>query len=131
LTLFHAVDSNRNMLRSIIGFVCSVTKQLDRSYTERTLVKNATQLFPGNNNTDLKPGVYRHYKTGDPYCVLGCVLHTETNEILVLYRALRTSERNPLNMAFVRPRSMFTEHVVHNGQRVPRFQHEKPFQAIK
>ena len=35
----------------------------------------------------VQPGLYRHYK-GNLYEVLGIVTHSETEELLVLYRAL-------------------------------------------
>ena len=47
------------------------------------------------------PGLYRHYKNGDVYKVLGSVLHTETSETMVLYYAV--GKRNSHGMAFVRP----------------------------
>jgi hypothetical protein len=58
---------------------------------------------------------------------LGSVLHTETSEAMVLYCAVepineKARARNPHNMAFVRPTSMFMKKVEHEGQKVPRFQ---------
>ena len=63
-------------------------------------------------------GVYRHNKTGHRYEVIGEALHTETNELLVLYRPLYESSHE----LYARPRSMFVELVTINGQRVPRFE---------
>lgn len=79
-------------------------------------------LFPGPDGESPPPGVYRHYKNGDLYRVMGCVLHTETAETMVLYRALSACARNPLAMSFVRPLKMFAETVMHEGVEVPRFQ---------
>ena len=65
--------------------------------------------------TVVQPGKYRHYK-GNEYEVLGVARHSETMEELVVYRALY-GERG----LWVRPRTMFTESVVVDGRRVPRF----------
>lgn len=61
------------------------------------------------------PGLYRHYKGGF-YEVLGTARHSETLEPMVVYRALY-GERG----LWVRPAAMFTEAVVVNGVRQPRF----------
>lgn len=70
--------------------------------------------------TTIKQGRYRHYK-GKEYRVLGCAKHSETEEELVIYRALY-GDRD----LWVRPRSMFTEMVQVNGTSVPRFQLIEP-----
>ncbi|TAJ10038.1 MAG: DUF1653 domain-containing protein [Nitrospirae bacterium] len=64
----------------------------------------------------IPPGRYRHYK-GKDYEVLGSATHSETEEELVVYRALY-GERG----LWVRPEAMFVEEVVVDGRRVPRFQ---------
>lgn len=61
------------------------------------------------------PGRYRHYK-GNEYRVVGLAHHSETGEALVVYWALY-GERG----LWVRPAAMFTETVVVQGERVPRF----------
>jgi hypothetical protein len=63
----------------------------------------------------MKPGTYRHYK-GNLYEVLGVARHSETEEQLVVYRALY-GERG----LWVRPLAMFQEAVVVKGHEVPRF----------
>jgi len=63
----------------------------------------------------LKLGPYRHYK-GLLYEVLGVVSHSETLEAMVLYRA-EYGERG----LWVRPFAMFTEEVVIEGVKQPRF----------
>lgn len=63
----------------------------------------------------IKPGRYRHYK-GKEYEVIGCARHSETEEELVVYRALY-GDRG----LWVRPRAMFMEHVLIDGKPVPRF----------
>ena len=73
------------------------------------------------------PGFYRHYKNNDLYKVLGCVIHTETSEHMVLYQAVdlcgRSLTRNPDGMAFVRPIDMFVGTVEHKGKQMKRFEH--------
>ena len=74
------------------------------------------------SDTDLPPlpnlptGRYRHYKQLD-YEVLGVVRHSETLEPLVLYKELYGEQG-----LWVRPFAMFTEEVVVDGVRRPRFQ---------
>jgi hypothetical protein len=63
----------------------------------------------------LKPGRYRHYK-GNEYEVIDTVRHSETEEEMVLYRALYGARG-----LWVRPLAMFTETVVVDGNAVPRF----------
>lgn len=63
-----------------------------------------------------KPGLYKHYKHGRDYTVIDIVYHSETEEILVLYRA-EYGERQ----LWVRPLEMFVETVDVDGQRMPRF----------
>lgn len=63
----------------------------------------------------VEPGLYEHYK-GNRYRVIGTVRHSETEEVLVLYRALY-GERG----AWVRPLAMFTGTVRRAGATVQRF----------
>lgn len=63
-----------------------------------------------------KPGLYKHYKRGGDYTVVDTVYHSETEELLVLYRA-EYGERK----LWVRPLEMFVETVDVDGKRVPRF----------
>ncbi len=65
---------------------------------------------------DLKIGKYRHSKSGKEYEVLGIGLHSETQEQLVIYRALYGE-----GQLWVRPLSMFLETVEVEGKKVPRF----------
>ena len=63
----------------------------------------------------LKPGRYRHYKGGE-YQVIDIVIHSETEEEMVLYRPLYGEQR-----LWVRPLEMFVESVeLEDGCR-PRF----------
>ncbi|MBL0075744.1 MAG: DUF1653 domain-containing protein [Rhodocyclaceae bacterium] len=68
-----------------------------------------------NAPQDLRPGIYRHYK-GKLYEVIGSVHHSETREMLTLYRALY-GERG----LWVRPTAMFSEDVMVNGILQQRF----------
>jgi hypothetical protein len=64
---------------------------------------------------ELKIGKYRHYK-GKDYEVLGTATHSETDETLVVYRALYGARG-----LWVRPVEMFCESVMVEGRTVPRF----------
>jgi len=64
----------------------------------------------------LKKGIYRHYK-GNEYEVLMVAKHSETEEEMVVYRALYGEYGY-----WVRPLAMFTEKVKVNGKTVDRFQ---------
>ena len=63
----------------------------------------------------LTKGIYRHYK-GNQYQVIDLVQHSETQEWLVLYKALYGDYSS-----WVRPFTMFTESVVTENGAVPRF----------
>ena len=63
----------------------------------------------------IEPGLYRHYK-GNDYEVLGIATHSETEERVVVYRALYGEFG-----LWVRPLEMFEEAVVVEGIDVPRF----------
>ena len=64
---------------------------------------------------DIKPGIYRHFK-GKRYEVLDLARHSETEEWMVVYRALY-GERG----LWVRPASMWLETVKRDGQSFQRF----------
>jgi hypothetical protein len=66
------------------------------------------------------PGRYRHFKGGE-YEVIGIARHSETQELLVVYRPLYNDSG-----LWVRPVAMFLETVTHNGERVPRFTYIGP-----
>ena len=63
----------------------------------------------------LRAGIYRHYK-GLRYEVLDVAKHSETEEELVVYRALYGGRG-----LWARPLEMFTETVEVDGERVLRF----------
>ena len=60
-------------------------------------------------------GIYQHYK-GQKYEVLGCAHHSETEEVLVVYRALYSDYG-----LWVRPLAMFSGLVLIDGEQLPRF----------
>lgn len=62
-----------------------------------------------------KPGRYRHYK-GNEYTVEGIARHSETDELLVVYRPCYGEEG-----LWVRPLEMFMENVEVDGRVQPRF----------
>ncbi len=74
-------------------------------------------------------GTYRHYK-GNTYQVLGVAKHSETEEELVIYRALY----GELGL-WVRPLEMFCDNVEVEGKRIPRFEflqnQDGPFNTSK
>lgn len=63
----------------------------------------------------MKTGIYKHYK-GNRYEVIDTARHSETEELLVLYRTLYGDEN-----LWVRPFNMFFEKVEVNGLIVERF----------
>ncbi|HZV81691.1 MAG TPA: DUF1653 domain-containing protein, partial [Geobacteraceae bacterium] len=65
--------------------------------------------------TTIIPGKYRHYK-GREYQVLGMAKHSESEEVLVVYRCLY-GDRS----LWVRPLEMFLEAVTISGSSIPRF----------
>ncbi len=73
-------------------------------------------------------GVYEHFKSTPEdrryYQVLGVAQHTETSEVLVVYIALHATY--PGLRLKVRPLTMFTDMVEHNGTTVPRFRYLGP-----
>jgi hypothetical protein len=65
------------------------------------------------------PGIYRHYKKGDLYRVLGNVIHTETSEVMVFYERVNMPRER-----FVQPLQMFMEVVpcpCDQSRFIPRF----------
>lgn len=66
---------------------------------------------------NIQKGRYRHYKD-KLYEVYGVALHSETQEVLVVYKPLYESVAE----FWVRPYEMFVENVIIDGKSVPRFQ---------
>jgi len=65
---------------------------------------------------ELKKGLYRHYK-GNLYEVITTARHSETEEWMVVYKALYGEEG-----IWVRPYTMFTETINIEGKMVQRFE---------
>ena len=63
----------------------------------------------------LKEGIYKHYK-GNLYEVLMTAQHSETEEWMVVYKALYGEEG-----MWVRPYDMFMEKISIEGKKVQRF----------
>ncbi|MDQ1338646.1 MAG: hypothetical protein QG617_1613 [Campylobacterota bacterium] len=63
----------------------------------------------------MKTGIYEHYK-GNRYEVIDTVRDSESEELMVLYRALYGDEN-----LWVRAYTMFFEEVEVGGKSVPRF----------
>lgn len=66
----------------------------------------------------IRPGIYRHAKSGRLYRVHFVAKHSETLEDYVAYETLYD---NPKARFWLRPAAMFEELVEIDGQRVPRF----------
>ena len=64
---------------------------------------------------EIKLGRYRHYK-GNEYTVIGTARHSETLEELVVYR-----QNYGDYSIWVRPKQLFLETVMVEGQAIPRF----------
>ena len=63
-------------------------------------------------NTPKIHGIYRHYK-GDSYIVEAIATHSETGELMVVYRGLYDDA--PL---YARPLELFLDEVNKNGQKL-------------
>lgn len=66
--------------------------------------------------SELKAGIYRHYK-GPEYQVYEVARHSETEQLLVVYRPLYGEAK-----LWVRPLEMFVENVTFEGKTLPRFE---------
>ena len=65
--------------------------------------------------TELRPGRWRHFKGGE-YELLFTARHSETEELMGVYRALYGE-----GGYWVRPAAMWLETVERDGRRFPRF----------
>lgn len=62
---------------------------------------------------------YKHSKKGTFYKIIALAKHSETLEDLVVYEA---EYENPVSKVWVRPRAMFLDTVILDGQERPRFE---------
>jgi hypothetical protein len=69
---------------------------------------------------NIKPGKYQHFK-GALYQVIDTVYHSETQELMVLYKPLY-GEQTEQQQLWVRPYDMFVETVERDGQSLARFE---------
>lgn len=65
----------------------------------------------------MKIGIYEHYK-GQRYEVIDTLRHSETEELMVLYRALYGDQG-----LWARPYTMFFETVIIKDKETPRFKY--------
>ena len=65
---------------------------------------------------EIRPGRYRHFK-GTEYEVIGIARHSETEEPMVVYRALYGDHG-----FWVRPASMWNEEIDRDGKQFRRFE---------
>jgi len=68
-----------------------------------------------------KKGIYRHFK-GNRYELLDFAKHSETTELMVIYRALYGD-----NDLWVRPLSMWNERIERDGRTFTRFLPEEEY----
>ena len=73
-------------------------------------------------NSQLQPGKYRHFK-GMEYELIAIARHSETEEPMVVYRALYGE-----GGLWVRPACMWSEYVDKPGYQGPRFQYIGPME---
>jgi hypothetical protein len=69
----------------------------------------------------IENGLYKHYK-GKLYEVMGMAKHSETLELMVIYRALYDHPDFGYGAMWVRPAFMFMETVEVDGQTIKRFE---------
>lgn len=88
----------------------------------------STKLDSQNLNYPKNSDYFYHYKhksnldlTNFAYQIIGVALHTETEEILVIYKPLYKLNHIFEASFFARPLSVFLEKVELKGQKVPRF----------
>jgi len=94
------------------------TKALIANNTDTVKAGNAETAKIGN--TELKPGRYRHFK-GREYELICIARHSETEEKMVVYRALYGDFG-----IWVRPLSMWNETVIRDGKQYRRFEYIGP-----
>jgi hypothetical protein len=112
-----------NMAGTGSRLIAGSTATRDKETAQMALQDVGTTMGAGHGAGDPLPamgepianGLYRHYK-GGRYEVLGLVRHSETLEVMVLYRALYGEHG-----LWVRPRAMFEGQLLVDGAIVTRF----------
>ena len=70
--------------------------------------------------------IYRHYKSTPIkqmlYKIIGIAKHTETSELMIVYKPLYNSSWLECTDFAVRPLKMFLETVTIDGKQIPRFE---------
>ncbi len=77
------------------------------------------------NTEPIKIGIYEHYKK-KKYEVIGEVVHSESGEILVIYKALYDIPNISKDTIWARPKTMFLEQISVNDILIPRFRYIEP-----
>ena len=87
------------------------------SLTQRGITQTG---FAQTISNVIKKGRYKHYKGGE-YQVIDTVIHSETEETMVLYKPLYLNKSGEDSGLWVRPIGMFKEAVEIDNKVVPRF----------
>ena len=74
------------------------------------------------NNMLMKLGKYRHYKNKD-YEVIAVAKNSETQENLVIYKALYSCDAYPKWQIRARPQKMFEDEIIINNKKKKRFEY--------
>ncbi len=102
-------------MANLVDGVCFRKRPTGGGLSEDKYEVNLKMLSTLCVHSDLEPGLYRHYK-GANYQVLTTAIHSETEELMVVYQALYGEQG-----LWVRPYDMFVSTVQVNGQNVSRF----------
>lgn len=70
--------------------------------------------------SELKPGIYQHYKNRR-YELIGQAIDSDTHEAMVVYRGLYDDAKLGHHPLFVRSKKVFLENVMFDGKEIPRF----------
>jgi hypothetical protein len=109
-----ALDTNQSVEKFHMCKACfsSMKNVLDKN-------AKATESKAEYAIQNIKPGIYKHSKSGNLYRVIGLSKHTESFEDLVIYESMYDNQTPKL---LARPASMFLEEVLVGESYVPRFQ---------
>ena len=97
------------------GISCYDSRKKTSEEVKNDILDNK-RLKSGTDTESIRPGRYRHYK-GSEYEVLCTAKHSETEELMVVYKALYGD-----GLVWVRPAYMWSEPVkTKDGNRITRF----------